>query len=95
MKITNLAMIGLSLGIPVVMVAPKFLEARESNTIRIGSPCDYQGRGGYQVVDIKDGKYTIRTSVLDPEIIVTKDEICISPDWIPDEHKWYTGVFGH
>lgn len=87
-------MIGLSIGIPAVAVLPQFIESYDSNTIKLGSDCVYQGQPGYHVVAIDNGEYTIRASAVDPEIIVTRDDIALNSRWVPEGHRWWGRVFG-
>lgn len=80
-------MVGLSIGIPAVVVLPKIIEIHAASSPQIGAGCQYNG-AEYTITDIKDGTVTLFSNATKSETTAPQSEITVDDRWIADEYKW-------
>lgn len=88
-------MIGLSIGIPVLIVLPKIIEAREASKPRISTACHYYGSDAsemWRITEDKGDSYVIVPIKNDKEgaLTVPKEDVQVSQSTIPDEYRWFS-----
>lgn len=82
-------MIGLSIAIPALIVAPRLIEAHQATALTEGSPAIYDGRPGWRVHKIEDGMATITELGPDIPVTVPLSDLEVDPRWVADEYRWY------
>ncbi len=82
-------MIGLSIGIPALIVAPRLMEAHQATTLTEGSPAIYDGRPGWRVSKIEGDMAIITELGPDVPITVPHSALEVDPRWVADEYRWY------
>lgn len=82
-------MVGLSIAIPTLILAPRVIEASQATTITEGSPAIYDGRPGWRVHKIEDGMATITELGPDIPVTVPYSDLEIDPRWVAEEYRWY------
>lgn len=87
-------MIGLSIGIPALIVAPRIIEAKQGAVVPVGAHCTYQGDPQWVVDSHTDGGYIILDHRTYERREVSRGEVTIDPKDIPAEYYWYHSLFG-
>ena len=88
-------MIGLSIGIPAVIIIPKLIEAHEAGKPLVNTACHYAGSdlpGEWHILEDKGDSYVIvhlKEYHAGP-LTVPKSEIIVSERWVPDEYRWFS-----
>lgn len=84
-------MLGLTIGLPAVMIIPRFIEAREGAQVQAGTPCIYNGEvGKWQILEDRGDTYVLRNYMLggDNSLTVPKDQVTFSDRWVDESYRW-------
>lgn len=80
-------MVGLSIGVPVLIVLPKVVEIHAASAPQIGAGCQYNG-AEYTITGIRNGTVTLFSNATKSETTAPQSEITVDDRWIADEYKW-------
>lgn len=86
-------MLGVTFGIPAVMIVPRFIEAREGSQVQPGTPCIYKDEvGKWQILEDKGDTYILRNYNvgLNHSLTVPKDKVTFSDRWVDESYQWYS-----
>lgn len=85
-------MIGVTFGIPAVIIIPKVIEARTASEPPPGTPCIYNREvGQWQILENQGDSYVLRSYFLggDNKLTVPKDQVTFSDRWVAEEYHWF------
>lgn len=86
-------MIGLTFGIPAVMLAPRLIEAREATKLQEGWPCIYAGTDTWSILEVNGREVTIRNYLTEEKVTVDRSKIETPDIIIPEEYRWVAWLF--
>ncbi len=84
-------MVGLSIAIPTLILAPRVIEAKDGTIPGLGDRVTYEGRL-YSIKEIEDDRFEIVHVPTLEKRWVNRNEVKQHPMDIPSEYHWYLAL---